>query len=406
VCTGSSLVSCTTSIAEYPEHPGRYYISNFEKGIYLIEDGKQLAHIDSLQLPYYYDNWACWNRELKIDRQGNLWMGVWVHENSLNPIYILPAAKLKKPEEITPADWLVPDVAPYTHGDGSVMLVHSTAPYMVCGANHNAYGLLVYNHKNTVTNLADDESHAFQYYADQDGNNVKVLKVLSMMEDRDGRVWIGYEGGVLMIPDISTAVSGGTLHARRPKVARNDGTNYADYLLDGETVMDIDQDPAGRMWFATAGSGVYLVNADGTAIVDNFNTENSPLPSNRVFTLRCDLSGNTVYIGTDKGLVSYNSNAAPPAADYSDVYAYPNPVRHDYTGWITVTGLMDNSLVKIIDAAGNIVAQGTSEGGLYMWDGCNLQNQRVRSGVYFVFASQNASGSASGRPVTKIMVVN
>lgn len=119
-----------------------------------------------------------------------------------------------------------------------------------------------------------------------------------------------------------------------------------------------------------------------------------------------DPHSNMVYIGTDKGLVSYSSDSAPAAEDYSDVYAYPNPVRPDYTGWVTITGLMDNSLVKITDTAGNIVAQGKSEGGLYLWDVCNMSNQRVRSGVYFVFASQNEGSSASGKPVTKIMVIN
>ncbi|MDE6042149.1 MAG: hypothetical protein K2G07_01195 [Muribaculaceae bacterium] len=404
--TGLTLTGGTTAIAEDPEHPGRYYISNYQKGIYIIENGEQAGRFDINKLPYS-SSWAGYTRDLKFDRRGNLWVGVQAAGSSArNPIYILPAEKRKNPGQVTANDWLAPSVAPYTHGDGSVMLVHSTAPYMVCGANNNGYGLLLYNHNNTETNLADDESHAFQYFSDQDGNNVQVLKVLAIFEDRDGHVWVGYEGGLLMIPDITTAISGGTLNARRPKVARNDGTNYADYLLDGETVIDIDQDPAGRMWFATTGSGAYLTDAAGTTIIDNFNVDNSPLPSNHLLALRCDMAGNAVYIGTEKGLVSYNSTAAPPADDYSDVYAYPNPVRHDYTGWVTITGLMDNSLVKITDAAGNIVAQGTSEGGMYMWDACNLQNQRVRSGVYFVFASQNATGSASGSPATKIMVVN
>ena len=189
-------------------------------------------------------------------------------------------------------------------------------------------------------------------------------------------------------------------------MARNDGTEFADYLLDGEFVFDIAVDPSDRKWIATRNSGVYLVNADGTEVIANFNMENSPLPSNKVMSVKCDPLSNIVYFGTDKGVVKYAADAAPAAEDYNDVYAYPNPVRPDYTGWITVTGLMDNSLVKITDTAGNVVRQGTSEGGMFLWDGCNGANQRVRSGVYFVFASQNASGSASGKPVTKIMVIN
>lgn len=66
---------------------------------------------------------------------------------------------------------------------------------------------------------------------------------------------------------------------------------------------------------------------------------------------------------------------------------------------------MDDSLVKIADMAGNVFFSGRSEGGMISWDGCDAAGNRVRSGVYLVFASQNATGSNSG-VVTKIMVVN
>jgi flagellar hook assembly protein FlgD len=103
--------------------------------------------------------------------------------------------------------------------------------------------------------------------------------------------------------------------------------------------------------------------------------------------------------------VEYSATAAPGKDNYDNVYAYPNPVKPDYTGWITVTGLMDNSLVKITDAAANVVTQGTSDGGMFVWDGCNRNGERVKSGVYYVFASQNATGSNTAC-VTKIMVIN
>ncbi len=87
------------------------------------------------------------------------------------------------------------------------------------------------------------------------------------------------------------------------------------------------------------------------------------------------------------------------------MYTYPNPVRPDYTGWITVTGLMDNSLVKIADAAGNVFFQGRSEGGMVSWDGCDSAGRRVKSGVYYVFASRSSDGSSKGA-VAKILVIN
>ena len=192
---------------------------------------------------------------------------------------------------------------------------------------------------------------------------------------------------------------------RRPIVPRNDGTIYGDYLLGTELIFGIAVDPSNRKWIATRTSGVYLVSADGTKIISNYTTDNSPLPSNIVEGVTCDPNSNTVYFGTPYGIASFLSDSAPASDDYSDVYAYPNPVRPEYTGWITVKGLMDNSLVKIADIAGNVFFQGRSEGGMISWDGCDASGRRVRSGVYLVLASQGDDNGSSG-VATKIMVVN
>lgn len=402
--TGQTMIGGTFAPVEDPQDPSSYYISNFQKGIYKIKDGEQVGHILPAQMPFSA-GWAQWVEEIKFDRKGNMWIAVWWFSDQ-NPLYVLPAEKLKNLESITRSDWLTPALEPYRHSAGVVSVHHSRSNYIVCSCNLEQRGFLVYDHKGTETNLSDDTYYVFNSFVDQDGAEQTLKNVQCMMEDSSGRIWVGMSGGVFVINDITTAIRNNSLHVRFPKVARNDGTNYADYLLNGETVMNICEDPAGRKWIATENSGVYLVNADGTEIIENFTHENSSLPSNKVLSVMADPHSNTVYFGTDKGLVSYGSTATQGAEDYSDVYAYPNPVRPDYTGWITITGLMDNSLVKITDTAGNLVHQGTSEGGMYLWDGCNTANQRVRSGVYFVFASQNATGTASGKPVTKIMVIN
>ena len=199
-----------------------------------------------------------------------------------------------------------------------------------------------------------------------------------------------------------------TSRITRLKVPRNDGTIYADYLLEGVQVNDIACDASDRKWVATENSGVYLVSQAGDKILEHYTTSNSMLPSNAVYSVFCDPRSNIVYFGTDNGLLAYNSTSSPAAEDFSEVYAYPNPVRPDYTGWITIKGLMDNSLVKIADSAGNVVAQIKSDGGMAVWDGCNVSGERVRTGVYFVFVSANNGSvdSSSKGAVTKILVVN
>ena len=88
--------------------------------------------------------------------------------------------------------------------------------------------------------------------------------------------------------------------------------------------------------------------------------------------------------------------------------AYPNPVTSGYSGPITITGLMEDSLVKIMDSGMRLVYQTSSEGGMAVWDGCNIGGTRVRSGVYYVLASSSGQGveSSAGDVVAKILVVN
>ena len=142
---------------------------------------------------------------------------------------------------------------------------------------------------------------------------------------------------------------------------------------------------------------------DGREIIDNFTRSNSIIPSNEVHSIVCEPNSSDVYFGTTNGVAVYHSTITPAASDFSDVYAYPNPVRPDYTGWITIKGLMDNSLVKIADSAGNVFLQTRSEGGMVMWDGCNGAGERVPTGVYYVYASQNQESNNGA--VTKILVV-
>ena len=130
------------------------------------------------------------------------------------------------------------------------------------------------------------------------------------------------------------------------------------------------------------------------------------MPSNIIYSVCCATNSNSVFAATAAGIVELFSDASQPAADFSGVYAYPNPVRPDFTGSIAITGLMDNSLVKIADAAGNVVRSLQSIGGTAIWDGCNAAGRRVKTGVYFVLVSQSDGSSSSGKVATKILFVN
>lgn len=85
------------------------------------------------------------------------------------------------------------------------------------------------------------------------------------------------------------------------------------------------------------------------------------------------------------------------------MYAYPNPVRPDYAGPITITGLENNADVKILTANGSLVSEGKANGNQYKWYGLDRDGRRVASGVYMV-AVATADGETG--VVCKVAIIN
>ena len=81
---------------------------------------------------------------------------------------------------------------------------------------------------------------------------------------------------------------------------------------------------------------------------------------------------------------------------------YPNPVRPDYQGNISVKGMMNNSEVKIVDASGFHIQTVFSRGGQAIWNGRDQNNQPVSSGVYYFFAS---SEDGYSKAKSKVLII-
>lgn len=248
-----------------------------------------------------------------------------------------------------------------------------------------------------------DAMNSYTSFVNEDGTSVNVDYVRCVAEDLSGNIWIGTVAGPLMFEPSEFNQSQPVF--QQVKVPRNDGTNYADYLLAGVDISAIAIDGAGRKWFGTNGAGVYLISEDNMTQLAHFTASNSALLADYIESIAIDDRTGEVYIGTSKGLCSYRGGAtAPVDAMNKDVtYAYPNPVRPDYTGPITIVGLTYNADVKIVTANGTLVAQGRSNGGTFEWDGCDTRGRRVASGVYMV---QTATADGSKGTVCKIAVVN
>lgn len=264
----------------------------------------------------------------------------------------------------------------------------SSAKWVVCPA-YNSF-VFAFN-ENGTEDIADDQTRKFTTFTDQNGESIDGNIFYDMAEDREGQLWIATNRGPIVItrPDNFASSS---FTCNRIKIARNDGTNLADYLLNDETIQTIAIDGADRKWFGTRNSGAYLISKDGQETIYHFTADNSPLPSDNIYDIAVHPETGEVFFATEGGLVSFRAEATEPKENYSNVYVFPNPVRPNYEGNITITGLQENSLVKITDTAGNLIYQNFSTGGQLVWNGLTRSGDCLRSGIYLVFASVDNGG--------------
>lgn len=256
-------------------------------------------------------------------------------------------------------------------------------------------GLLCLDYNGTITNLNDDIATYRSSFTNTDGTTYAAINPTCTAQDRSGRIWVGTTTGVFLVDD-PAAYSSSNFLVSQVKVPRNDGTNYADYLLGGVSISCIAIDGADRKWIGTTSSGVYLVSSDGLVTIAHFDETNSPLLSSAILSLAINDESGEVFIGTDKGLISYRGDATQPQTTLSrdNIRVFPNPVRPDYYGDITIQGLVDDCEVKIVSTAGQAIAVGRSNGGTFRWDGRNIGGERVATGVYYVMIA-TADGKQS-----------
>jgi len=270
-------------------------------------------------------------------------------------------------------------------------------------------GVFIFDDNGTITDQSDDKSiflTSFLYpEVSNTGNTVLVAKfpgaIYSIAQDKNGVVWVGTDIGPFQFN--TTSKFNPTYIASRVKIPRGDSTNLADYLLANEKIKAIAIDGANRKWLGTETSGVYLMSENGQQTIQHFTTTNSPLLSNNILSIAINPITGETFFGTDQGLISYQSDASEAGETFGNVYAYPNPVRQNYTGLITITGLVEKTQVKITDINGNLVCETVSNGSLATWDGKDVHGRRVNTGIYLAICA-NADGTQSA--ITKILVIN
>ena len=262
------------------------------------------------------------------------------------------------------------------------------------------HGMFGYNHNNTIDEPNDDAS--VHISTGINSGNLPSSNVTALAADFDGEIWVGTDAGFAILYNAGSSfeANAGEYDVQRVKVTFE---GNVEYVLGNTHITDIEVDGGNRKWIATANAGILLLSADGSEILEQHTTENSPLVSNNIFDLKLDQNTGELFIITDNGLISYRSNASYEDPTYESYNVFPNPVRPNYSGPVTMQGIRYNSDVKITDAAGNLVYKTTSNGGTATWNCRALNGQRVASGVYYIWTATNVG---KDKKVGKVLIMN
>tara|TARA_Y100000739_G_scaffold3388_1_gene2939 strand:- start:327 stop:2702 length:2376 start_codon:yes stop_codon:yes gene_type:complete len=249
----------------------------------------------------------------------------------------------------------------------------------------------------------------------QDQSNMPSSYVKSIAVDNNNHLWIGTIQGLRVLYNTSSFFDTSIVSTQQI-VILEDGIPRE--LLEQQYITDIEVDGANNKWVATIGSGVFYFSPNGQQTIYHFTKENSPLPSNNINDVSVNQINGKVYFATDQGLVSFATGSSSSSDDFTNSYIYPNPVRPSFNTQfdkVKITNLTENVNIKITDIEGNLVAEAQSninarynnfnleiDGGTAFWNGKNLRNKQVSSGVYIIMLSDLQSYETK---ILKLMII-
>jgi hypothetical protein len=385
-----------TFIAGNPFNSQQVFISSFQDGLLELNNfeptilyNQTNSGLESLVLPNAPNFVSIRVNGLTFDRTGKLWS-----------ITSLVERPLKSYDPAT-GSWqsysfaqLIDDPLSGENGFGDLVVDNNGTKWI--GSRRN--GVIAYNETISGTPILKIDSET---------QNMPATGVEALAIDNRNQLWIGTVNGLRIL--FNTANVFNTPNPSVNSIIIDEAGVPRELLLD-ELINDIKVDGSNNKWVATLSSGVFYFSQDGQQTIYHFTRDNSPLPSNEVKHMAIDEVNGKVYFATSRGVVAFTSGSSSPEETLGEAFVYPNPVRPEYdilgdnnlndiNRGVKIKGLTENVNIKITDVEGNLVAEAQSrrnlrnsaarfnlaiDGGIAIWNGRNLANNIVASGVYLI----------------------
>ena len=356
----------------------KFYVNSWGDGLLEFENGsfKKIHWKDNSPLEVRVE----FNSQInvgfsKLDLAGNLWVS-----NS----YTDELFKVLRPDQT----WLSVDIgSAYGAREKSTVtdfiITSSGALWITQGDK----GLYVFHPGADISNPTDYQSRKLGTTESTGG--LPDLQVFDLVEDLDGDIWIGTSKGpaVFYNPDF---IFEDPSESAQQIFIEQDGN--VQIVLETEQINAIEVDGGNRKWFGTQSSGVFVFSPDVSEQIAHFTSENSPLLSNQITDIEIINNTGEVFISSSAGIQSFKSDATQGAESAKTLNVYPNPIRPDYQGNLTIDGFVAESKLKITSSDGRLVQEVESLGGRATWNLKNYDGSPVGSGVYLIL-STNEDGS-------------
>ena len=296
---------------------GRIWIGTRNSGLNILHKSEFLLQKPNFSLKRYLpknDGSSIYNRtvsSLKMDRDGNMWIGTSTGLNFVNP-----------------------------QGEPVKLLKRNIASLETLG--HNRIGALTESSEGKIwigtdgagLDLFDPKTGKFEHYLN-DPKNLSSLSnnyIISLYEDTKNRLWVGtYQGGLnkmisqtkrwkhylqgeieqgsdirVIFEDRKGGLWVGTNRGGLFKYVENiDKFEFID-LLGKIDIRDISEDQNGYLWMATYGEGVLRYHPENDEIIFYNSTNTEGFKSNIIFSILV-LPDGDILIGTrHEGLIRFN----------------------------------------------------------------------------------------------------
>ena len=328
---------------------------------------------------------------MSFDDYGNLWM-VQEYPIITKPVAVLPFSALDK-ENLAKTDWLTFAVEDAVAGQSpqrnSIAVSKGTNVKVYCGGDFKR-PIVFWKEEGELKSGVTLKTKAYTSFTDIDGGMASWTYTYRIKADSLGQVWVASLEGLL---------------AFDPAKAFDDDFRVNNCAaMNGNKVYSMTFDPQGNVWVATENMGLCKISGDGKTLLKQYNTEKSPIVNNLIYDVCYVPVTNSIFMTTGLGVMELKLDTDPESEKFDNVYASPALVLPDFTGHVTIFGLIDGATVIIKDVDGNVVKQLETTAGMAKWDCCDDTGERLPTGKYLVYAAMGQPADDAS-PVTYINIV-